>query len=502
MLIGDMRNALISAARATAMALLLAIAGLAVATSAAGSSAETGQAPDSALAARPTPLNRAWTLGDSRDLAVGQHCWGLALRLRYLDLENVSPLGISPDQTLSALRLRTQVSLAYRRSEAVTIFGRLTNEATSYRGCEACDGGVGEVIFENLYIEADRPWGLPVAVRVGRQDLFYGDGFLIADGGPLDESRTSYVNGVVVTSAVPLWSFDAFWARDPRRDNYLPRINNAYTPLIEGDEIVWGVFASRRPAPGTSLRYALGPYYIYRRESQAGEVARIHTLGARLGAGLGRLQAVAEAAYQGGKIPEPAGDNDLLDQLSGPATISAAGGHVRLEAHLGPRVPVDITGGYVVLTGDDITTRNKFEGWNPVLGRWALWSDIFTYALAGDATAPPMYPTLGYWQNLAAPFFKLACTPVESVTFELKYLWLDALEDRATAEKIARPDIESPKHRGEIYGASVSWRLADLVDGHVLFERFRPGAFYAPLEADASAPDDATYLRVEVTRSF
>jgi hypothetical protein len=495
-LFADMRDAR-AAAGLAAIALALALAAPALA-----SGLPDGEASDTTGASWPKPLNKAWAAEGSRDLAVGQHRWGLAFRARYLDIENVVPLGVSPDQTLGALRLRTQVSLDYRRSRAVRIFGKLTNEATTYRGCEVCDGGVGEVIFENLYVEAFRPWDLPLAVRAGRQDLFYGDGFLIADGGPLDESRTSYVNGVVVTSAIPLWSFDAFWVRDPARDNYLPRINNAYTLLIEGDEIVWGIFAARRPAPGSSLRYSFEPYYIYKRESWAGRAAKFHTVGARLGANLGIVQAIAEAAYQGGKIPEPAGDNDPLDLLSGPETISAAGGHVRLEAHLGTPVPVGLTGGYVVLTGDEIGTRNKYEGWNPVLGRWPLWSDVFTYALAGDATAPPMYPTLAYWQNLAAPFFKLTCTPIEAVTFEVKYLWLDALEDRATQEKIARPDIENPKHRGEIYGARVSWRLASFLDGHVLFERFRPGAFYAPLETDAGVPDDATYLRVEITRSF
>ena len=192
------------------MVLVLAFAGLAAAECAAGAPGETGGRPDSTPANWLEPLNKAWDPDDARDLAVGRHRWGLDLRLRYINIENVVPLGISPDETLGSLRLRTRVSIDYRHSRTLRIFGRLTNEATHYGGCEACDSRVGEVVFDNLFLEAVRPWNLPFAVRAGRQDLSYGDGFLIADGGPLDESRTSYVNGVVVTSAVPLWSRRCF----------------------------------------------------------------------------------------------------------------------------------------------------------------------------------------------------------------------------------------------------------------------------------------------------
>lgn len=154
------------------------------------------------------------------------------------------------------------MSLDYRRTEALRLFALITNQATQRIGFDDRDGSIDEVIVENLYFEALEPWGLPIGLRAGRQDLLYGDGFLVADGGPLDESRTSYVNGVVLTSRIPLWSFDVFAIKDPRRDNYLPRINNQYTPLIEADEFAWGVMARREPRAGTNLRYTLEPCYI------------------------------------------------------------------------------------------------------------------------------------------------------------------------------------------------------------------------------------------------
>lgn len=495
MLSGDMNPSFVRALRSAAL-LGLVCSPLALAAPLAAE-----EAPEAVSTARVSPLNRAWNPDDGRDLPVGGHRWTAAFRARYMNAENLVPLGVFPEETLSSLRLRTQVSLEYRRSPEMRIFAELVNEAARYTGCDLCDDGVGEVVFENLYLEAVRPWGLPLSLRAGRQDLFYGDGFLVADGTPLDESRTSYVNGVVVTSAIPLWAVEGFWAHNPRNEDYLPRINNRYTPLVEGDETVWGIVASRRPSPGTSLRYTLEPYYIYKRESDAGQSAKIHTLGARVGAELGRIQALAEGAYQGGKVPEGNNVNDPLDLLLGPQSVSAAGGHARLEATFGPPANLHITAGYLLLSGDEVGTRNKFEGWNPILGRWPMWSEVFTYALAGDAYAPPMYPWLAYWQNLAMPFFKAAYAPLPGLTLEAGYQWLDALDDRATEEKIARPDVVSPKHRGEIYQARVSWRLAGVADGHVLFERFSPGAFYPDLPG-GDRPGDATYLRLELSRRF
>jgi hypothetical protein len=458
------------------------------------------------------PLNRAWFSSAPTASAPGEHRWGADFRARYVDIRNAIPLlpeieetipALHLDQTWQEARLRTRISLDYRRSSVIRLFGMLTNEATRYSACDSCEGGVGEVIFENLYVEAVEPWDLPVAIRLGRQDLFYGDGFLVADGGPLDQSRTSYVNGVLLTSRIPLWSVDAFWVRQPRRDDYLPRINNQYTLLVEGDEIAWGIVASREPAPGTSLRYGFEPYYIYKKESQADQAATIHTVGARVEFKVGKGRATAEAAYQGGKIPEAADYNDPLELLTGPQPISAIGGHARLQIHLSPPIPLDLTAGYVLLSGDEVKTRNKYEGWNPILGRWPAWSDILAYALIGDAYAPPTYPTLGYWQNLSMPFV-VAGYGRGPVAIEVKCLWLDALTDLPTREKIFQPGLEHPKHRGELYGAKLSWTLPWLVAGHVLYELFDPGDFYPRVERDGQMvrPGNATYLRVQLTRSL
>ncbi len=50
-----------------------------------------------------------------------------------------------------------------------------------------------EMVVDNLYIKANNVFGLPVDLKIGRQDFLgpdmYGEGFLLSDGNPNDGSR-------------------------------------------------------------------------------------------------------------------------------------------------------------------------------------------------------------------------------------------------------------------------------------------------------------------------
>jgi hypothetical protein len=481
--------ALVAALVALSGAALPALAADGPATAASGT-----PAPSTMPALRP--LTTTWPADAAGAPAgdIGRWRFGGALRFRYIELANVAGLGLEANPEYQILRLRTQVWADRRLSPTLSFHGQLVNEASKYLDCEACDGGLREINVDNFYLEAVGPWGIPVGARIGRQNLFYGDGFIVADGTPLDGSRTAYVTGVLVTSAIPLWAFDFFLAFDPAREEYLPRINNKHTALSETDDFVWGLFLKREPAPGTSLRYTFEPYYVYKSEKNPdheSRMARLHTGGARLGFAVGKAEATAEIAYQGGKVPEVA--------LDGAQSVSAVGGHARLAAHLAPPIPLDIQAGYVYLTGDQRDTRNKYEGWNPVLGRWPAWSELYIYTLAAEALSRPMGQGLAYWQNLKMPYLRIAYDRGGPVSLEARYCWLDAFEDLAV-DLLPDPTYEGPKHRGELYAFKVSWKLARIASGHLLYERFVPGDFYDVVEG--FTPETASYLRFEASRSF
>lgn len=450
------------------------------------------------------PLNQAWNLGDGASLGAGDHRLGASLRLRYYDSENVYGLGAEPDPSAQAIAARLRVSLDYRRTATWRLVARVASESDWRLDCGSCEDGVGEIIFDNLYAENVRPWGLPIAIRLGRQDLFYGEGFLVADGGPLDQSRTTYANAVVITSQVPLWSIDALVLYDPRTDTYLPCFNSEHTALVENDEFAAGVFASRRPSPGTDLRCGFEPYYIFKKESAGGRVARIHTVGAVVSASLGRARASLEAAYQGGRAPEIEYSGTAEQSLSGPLALSAVGGHATVRTHLNPPLPLDFAAGYVFLSGDGSHTRNKFEGWNPILGRVPILSDLYIFTLAAEAPGQPMNQGLAYWQNLSMPFFKIGFDRGGPLAAEIRYCWLDAFEDLPTPEKLASPQVEGPKHRGDLFAVRLSFNLPWRLGGNVVYEIFKPGDFYPAIQDGSgfTEPRDASYFRLEINRSL
>jgi hypothetical protein len=450
------------------------------------------------------PLTKTWIPAESDTAAYPSLGFGAAIRARYVDLSHALSLGDTTDHAPRRrfLRLRSQFWLEYRLSARTRAYMRLNNESRKYFEPDAFESRFDEIIFENLYAEFTGLFGLPVGIRIGRQDLFYGDGFVICDGGALDGSRTTYVNGVLLTSRIPLWSFDTFMAWDPKRDKYLPRINNRYTQLLETDEFLAGLFLRRLASGDVPLRYTFEPYYIYKTESAPDCTATIHTFGARVTFPIYGALVLGEFAYQGGRAPESNVDEESTVQrprLEGPQSISAFGGWARIQAGINSPVPVRVTGGYIYLSGDDRTTRNKYEGWNPILGRWPLWSELYIYTLVMEKDAHPMRQGIAYWQNMESPYAELEVRPYPTIALTGRYMWLYANEP-----VFADPKAGFSTKRGDLMSLRGSWTWWRGLAGHVLYERFWPGSFYdaLPRTLYPEGAKQARFFRVELRKAF
>ena len=53
-----------------------------------------------------------------------------------------------------------------------------------------------EVVFESLYLDFKRVFVKGLSLRVGRQNLMRGEGFLLFEGNSGDGSRTTYFNAI------------------------------------------------------------------------------------------------------------------------------------------------------------------------------------------------------------------------------------------------------------------------------------------------------------------
>jgi hypothetical protein len=451
---------------------------------------------------RVEPLAKTWKTGLDTSRICPYSDIGGEIRLRFVDFRNAIGLGSETDPDRTFFRIRGRLWYEHRFSPATRVVAGLANESFVFLECESCDSKFGEIIFESLYLEWLKLSGHPAGLRIGRQDLFYGDGLLICDGGPLDGSRTIYVNGAVLTSSIPLWSFDVLAAYNPPTDEYLPKINNRHRKLVDNYEFLAGMMARRTAPDGSRSSYSIEPYYFYKREKDDSLNANIHTVGIRLGFPIWQTRFATEVAYQAGEVPETgvAGDSPVkIPEPDGPKSISAYAATVKLGMDLGEPVSGNVTLGYIHLKGDERTTNNKYEGWNPLLARWPMWSELYIYTLLMEQDAHPMKQGIAFWQNLRAPYLDLEIGPHRNLKLKGRYMMLEADESIFTDF-----NDEGPLDRGDLLVFRLSYNPLPDWSAHLHFEAFSPGGFYDPYfeSVGAEGPEDATFFRLEVKKAF
>ncbi|HOJ40895.1 MAG TPA: hypothetical protein PK644_10585, partial [bacterium] len=137
--------------------------------------------------------------------------YGASLRLREEYFENIWDFNAKSATFQSVenyFRLKASLWGKWNFTENISLFAKLTTEPDIYmttgpnsplsKGKNVNDN---EGIFDNLYLDIKNVFGLPVDLRVGRQDFLftYGEGFIILDGTPYDGSRTTYFNAARLT---------------------------------------------------------------------------------------------------------------------------------------------------------------------------------------------------------------------------------------------------------------------------------------------------------------
>ena len=320
-----------------------------------------------------------------------------------------------------------------------------------------------ETVFETLYLEHRFADG--VSLRVGRQDLMRGDGFILMDGGPLDGSRTGYFNAFVASKAWEDSRFDFLAISDPRQDRYLPPIHDRHKSLIEWDETAFGLYWSG-PTPCRS-----GTADLYGFVKSEGEERLVPTLGGRLVREFpGGWTAKAELAAQ-------------APGTSGVGKALAWGGQASLARTFACAMKPSLLIGYTGLSGDDPDTAED-EGWDPPFSRWPKWSDLYIYTLTSERGP-------AYWTNLSTWQAELRAAPLRALGLRVAYQRMGAFHRFPGNPAV----YGGGTRRGDLYQARADWRLNDSWRGHLVGEWLEPGDLYAH-------DDGGWFFRAEVTCGF
>ena len=392
----------------------------------------------------------------------GTFDWGARLRLRQEYLANVYDFSEATEDDHNCIRVRPQIWGSWAPGEHWKLYAMLTNEhrhwLKSNKGLEDRDFEIHELIFENLWVEGKRLGGTPFGFVLGRQNLFYGDGFVCWDGGPLDGSRTAYFNALVLKAEFEKRRVEAHFISNPEHDEYLPVANDQDQRLVEWKETGAGLYYVDESAGKRKVE----AYYFYKNEKRtdgAFPESDIHTIGARAsGKAPASLSYAVEGAVQlGGRGPD--------DRLG-------YGGQATLRRELPSWTP---SGGGIYLSGDDQSSEG-YEGWNPVYSRWPKWSELYIYSLAGE-NGP------AYWQNIASGWLGADISPGGRLALEMRVLFLWAPEARCEGcdpHSTALPSHVSGDfaYRGTLSTVKLVWNANPRVGGHLLWEMFEPGDYY------------------------
>jgi hypothetical protein len=432
--------------------------------------------------------------------------YGAAERIRQEIWDNVIDLKLLRNQPFSAglkdrsfFRFKTSLWGGVDFDENTGLFLKLTSEIYNNLGpykYPTSDGGVthldeNEMVFDNLYLKANKVFGLPVDLKIGRQDFLmgpdkYGERFLISDGNPNDGSRTFYFN-----AAKAKWSInenhnvDFVYITNQWQDRYLPawRTAIANSPtyydnkriLNASDEQAFMVYSRNK----ISENFTVEPYYIFKKEDEmktppfpvATPELDLNTVGAYAVYTSGPWTFGGEFAYQFGEYDgaKSAGGYSGQDREGYGGYLY--GKHKFADVALKPELELR----FVYLSGDDPDT-DKNENWNPLFSRAPSWNELLIYTqifeVMADSGGIP-----GYWTNSQLFMAKLSMMVTESTKLALSYQYWRANEEAQPLAPMAAM-FDDGKERGHLPTIFIMHKFNKYIDAFLQYEYFIPGDFY------------------------
>jgi hypothetical protein len=424
------------------------------------------------------------------------------LRLRQVYFDNIPYYRDTYLSETNFLRLRTRLWAEVQPSPDVTLRTRLVND---FRYYFAPAGTISyrfpdEIFVDQLYVDVKKLSDGRLDLRIGRQEMRYGTGKIIANGTPKSSGRTEYFDAAKMTwKGIRDTEIDIIGIYDrPTNDlviNPQGRDLTGYPPWREWmTEAGLGIYIKNKTLPNLPLE----AYSIYKRESgwefsgnlyaDAGRLQiydpetnmvkvpalQYNTFGMRIMPKVTEtLEGNFEAAYQVGNYD---GGTSKIGYMTDFFLKWKMPFLLRLEPVVGA--------GWYYTSGRDPYEDNN-AGWDSPFARWAGYSLIYETTLS--------YEGGGRWSNVNMYYGDLTVNPFSWLrsTLLVGYL-LAPVKDGGGDGNV----------RGWLASLQANFRLAknllrenDALTAGLKVEILRPGDYY---------PDNdlAYYARWELTYSF
>lgn len=345
---------------------------------------------------------------------------------------------------VSMLLNRTRAGLTWRPAEGLEMRAALLNEFTNWIEYPTeRPFNFDEIIFEHLYARWRDTFALPFEITLGRQDMRFGDGFLVMDGNPLDGSRSLYVTGARLdVELLPRQRLTLFYLHAPKTDELLPILNDRERLLSEYERDMRGMYFAGASGPieyEANVMHANGGYEAFGETGRDADLnTSVLTYGALVRAEVvSGLRLLGELAVQSADIAEWTWSHRLDRQYA--YRIEAAWTLPVLES-LRPRLRAGVF--------------HYPDEWDPLLGRWPMWNESIPFSRG-------ILPAPAFWKNFRGTFLEATLNP------------LPVLQLKACAQSLgyAETSVDGKSALGRLLALQLYWKPEFPISGHLMFER-------------------------------
>ena len=404
-------------------------------------------------------------------------------------------------------RYRTRLWDKFKLDENTSVNTRFTWEFRTYDNPESADQHTDfdEIIMDNLNLNMKKFLDMPATAIIGRQDILLSKGWLVADGTPLDGSRTFYYDAARLTfDLAEKTKLDAIYIRNmPNSDWFLKPINDRNKYVTQEQEQGAILYLTDKSSP-TQLE----GYFMYKNNNPVDALAR-NTITTQ--AKLEQYSKKAESYTFGGAASAPINENwnyrvegaVQLGESASPYASStdgtpynktedlmAFGGKGDLEYSFKDELDNRLHVVYEYLSGDDPDT-DEVESFNPLWGQWPQWSELYQPYVTSMED--------GLVSNLHRLAFGHKFKPNKEWEIFTDYHLLWAEENTFAGKTIGGQTAfdNNSNFRGQLLTCWARYTFSKQLKGNLVGEYMMPGDYYT-----APFGDEALYFHFTVEYMF
>ena len=381
-------------------------------------------------------------------------------------------------------RIRTRLWGAFDFGEDVTFNLRLANRFHYVTTSPNRDNNNGkstwefpdEVYVDTANVEIRNLLDGLLTIKLGRQDLGFGNGMLFAEGTPFDQGRSVFTDGITLKFKTENDTVTIFTLYDEWKDRTV-FINDRNRRLRSANIFTQGVYWTHKFDP----TFNVDVYYMFNdvddKQPESAERAHfadastsLHTAGLRFFGKYSIVDYSLEGAHQFGRGAY--GEHLDADMIDARLNI-----HLYDDSDFKPILGFN----YTHFSGDDPGT-GRLEGWNPLMTQCPLW---------GEELMPIMLN--GMWSNLESLRTFVSFNVINDLKFTLSAT--DYLADEKNSAVAGMAPTGGGDHVGLLLSAIASYKIMDNMSILGYVSHFMAGDYFAN-------GHDSYWFRLELNVAF